>query len=177
MKKSIFNIASGAILFLANTTFVQAQKDKPEFNISNSKNLEQVVALSSASGAGSASSLNKRAVREFNKQFASVSNVTWSNIMDGFLATFHQDGSLTRAYFDRKGNPTYTVKSYDESHLDRDIRRQVKSVYFDSKITGIEEIKGGEKTVYIIHLEDETTWKKIRLEDGAMEVMEDFRKG
>jgi hypothetical protein len=52
----------------------------------------------------------------------------------------------------------------------------VKSTYYDCEITLVEEINSGTQVMYIVHLEDETTWKKVKVSDGTMEILEDFNK-
>jgi hypothetical protein len=178
MKKSILNLAAGMAVILSASSASYAQKDVPMFNIKDSKNLENVVAMASpgTSSVSGSSSMNDRAIHEFNKSFKNVANVKWSKISDGFLASFTGNRQTTRVYFDRKGILNYTVKCYDESQLPRDVRSQVKSVYYDYKITLVEEIEGGGKSTFIIHLEGEDTWKNVRIADGEMDVIEDLKK-
>lgn len=179
MKKSIFKLASGIAVFLAAGTFGYAQQDKPQFNITDTKNLENVIAISDngASAKSGSSALNERALREFNKAFKDVVNVKWSKISDGYLATFTRNMQLNRAYYDTKGRQTFTITYCEESQLPKEIRHQVRSVYYDYTIRMAEQVEGSGKTVFIVHLEGEDSWKKVRVADGEMEIMEDFKKG
>jgi hypothetical protein len=179
MKKSILKLASGIAVFLAAGSFGYAQQDKPQFSISNAKSLENVIAISDngANAKSGSSALNERALREFNKSFKDVVNVNWSKISDGFLATFTRNTQLNRAYFDKKGHQTYIITYCEEGQLPKDIRNQVRSVYYDYTIKMAEKVEGSGKTAYIVHLEGEDSWKKVRVADGEMEILEDFKKG
>ncbi|HSZ86240.1 MAG TPA: hypothetical protein VK787_09430, partial [Puia sp.] len=108
--------------------------------------------------------------------FKGVSNVSWYTIADGFGATFTQNENLNRAYYDKKGNLTFTITYYNGKKLPHDIRAIVKGTYYDCEIPLVEEIHGGNQVVYIVHLEDETTWKKVKVSDNGMELMEDLNK-
>jgi hypothetical protein len=62
--------------------------------------------------------------------------------------------------------------------LARNVRAQIKSTYYDYKIFIIQEIEIPERpTTYIVNLQGDADWKKVKLWQGEMEVMEEFRKG
>jgi hypothetical protein len=53
----------------------------------------------------------------------------------------------------------------------------IKSQYYDYKITLVEEIVQTLKPlVYVVHMEDATTLKNIRVSDREMEVVEEYKK-
>jgi hypothetical protein len=80
---------------------------------------------------------------------------------------------------DKKGRLLYSVKRYSESQLPKEIRSLVRSQYYDYNIAGVEEITipGVEKSIYIVHLEDETTLKIVKVTDGEMEVTASYVRG
>jgi hypothetical protein len=80
--------------------------------------------------------------------------------------------------YDSRGDLNFVMKYYDESHLARDVRARIKSVYFDYKIFIVQEIESPEHpTVYIVNLQGDTDWKKIKLCDGEIEILEEYKKG
>jgi hypothetical protein len=61
--------------------------------------------------------------------------------------------------------------------MPRDVRGMVKSEYYDYTITVVEEIEERMKPlVYVVHLEDSTTLKNIRVCERDMEVIEEYKK-
>jgi len=46
-------------------------------------------------------------------------------------------------------------------------------IYFTQMV---EEIKAHQQTVYLVHMQDEFTWKILRISDGEMSIIEDFNK-
>jgi hypothetical protein len=61
--------------------------------------------------------------------------------------------------------------------MPRDIRGIVKSQYYDYTITVVDEIEERMKPlVYVVHLEDSTTLKYVRVCDREMEVLEEYKK-
>jgi hypothetical protein len=52
----------------------------------------------------------------------------------------------------------------------------VKSNYYDYTITVVQEITLHSQTIYLVHMQDETTWKVLKVADGEMSIIEDFNK-
>jgi hypothetical protein len=119
-----------------------------------------------------------KAVRDFVSRFHDVDNATWHKSGRHFIAVFTRDSTQTRAVYNSMGHLEYIMKYYEEPKLKRDIRAIVKSTYYDYKIFIIQEIeKPDEQPVYIVNLQGETDWKKVKVYNGEMEVLESFKKG
>jgi hypothetical protein len=70
-----------------------------------------------------------------------------------------------------------TIPSYPEEFLPYAVRGRVKSTYyFDYTINRAEEIQINNKTVYIIHIEDKSGFKLLRVCDDEMEVIKELNK-
>ena len=123
--------------------------------------------------------INARALKEFSKAFKTATNASWYEIPggSGFVAKFKQDGIDTRVNYDRKGRWTGTILTYTEAHLPKDVRHMVKSNYYDYNIFLVQEVKVGDKTAYLVKIEDEKTFKTIRVVDGEMDEFESYKKG
>lgn len=123
--------------------------------------------------------INARARKEFSKTFKAITNASWYEMAGGggFVAKFKQDGIETRVNYDRKGRWTGTILTYSEAHLPRDVRHIVKSNYYDYAIILVQEVKVGDKTAYLVKIEDEKTFKTIRVVDGEMDEYESYKKG
>jgi hypothetical protein len=84
-----------------------------------------------------------------------------------------------RVEYDVRGNWSATEKDYFEAKLDRDVRKVVKRVYFDYTITSIREIITNTfftTPIYIIHIEDEKSFKNVAVYDGEMSVVDQYLK-
>jgi hypothetical protein len=116
-----------------------------------------------------------KAERDFLKSKKQVENVKWYEESNGYFVYYTNNGNKGRSFYDTKGNLIYNILSYQEQSLPHDIRDQVKSAYyFDYKITSVEEIQMQGKTIYIVHLTDNKTWKIVRIYDGEMEVIQEY---
>jgi len=120
--------------------------------------------------------VNIKAVRDFAKSFKDVENVHWYTVPDGAMVYFTERGIKSRAGYDKKGNWLYCMRSYAEQHLPKEIRAQVKSIYYDYAITWVNEITYGRQALYVVHIQDEFCWKNIRISEDEMETMETFEK-
>lgn len=118
-----------------------------------------------------------KAVRSFKNSWQYIDNESWYQVPDGFRARFTQDGVLCLVTYNKKGNWLSTMRQYDETKLDKDVRSEVKSVYYDYNIILVEEIELPLKPLtYVIHLEDKDHFLNVRVCDREMEVMTEINK-
>lgn len=119
-----------------------------------------------------------KAVRDFVTRFDDVDNATWHRSGRYYIAVFTKDSVQTRAVYNSMGYLDYVMKYYQEPKLKKEVRAIIKSTYYDYKIFIIQEIdKPNEQPVYIVNLQGDTEWKKVKLHAGEMEVLESFKKG
>jgi len=123
-----------------------------------------------------ANDVNQKATRDFKKSFKDVNNEKWYSIKNGFLAEFSLNTSKNRVVYDKKGNWRFTVSYYDEKNLPAEIRAIVKPVYYDYSISRVEEVHTENKIIYIVHVQNESSLKTLRVCEGEMDLIEDFPK-
>jgi len=121
--------------------------------------------------------LNAKAVRDFQMRFRKVENARWFSDQNGFMSYFIQNGYGNRVFYDKKGHWQFSLILYSEDQLPVDLRACVKSRYFDLAITLIEEVQTNNGMVYIVHLEDKSNIKILRLSsDAEMEILQELIK-
>ncbi|HEY8894335.1 MAG TPA: hypothetical protein VIM79_05955 [Niastella sp.] len=121
--------------------------------------------------------INVRAMRDFVTRYGDVDNAMWHKSNGNYVAVFFRDSVQYRTVYSGRGDLSFIMKYYEEKQMPRNIRAQVKSTYYDYKIFVIQEIEVPDHpTVYIVNLQGDTDWKKVKLCQGEMEVMEEFRK-
>lgn len=122
--------------------------------------------------------VNVRAMRDFVGRYGDAADAVWHQTNTNYVAVFTRDSVQYRVIYTNRGDLSYTMKYYEEKKLARNIRAQVKSTYYDYKIYIVQEIEMPDRpTIYIINLQGDTDWKKVRLCQGEMEVMEEYKKG
>lgn len=122
--------------------------------------------------------INVRAMRDFVSRYGDVPDAVWHRTKDCFIAVFFRDSIQYRVIYTSRGDLGFIMKYYEERRMARNIRAQVKSTYYDYKIFIVQEIESpNHPTVYIVNLQGDTDWKKVKLFQGEMEVMEEFNKG
>jgi len=123
--------------------------------------------------------INVSAIRDFMRRFKEPVNTRWFNIHGkGFIARFEQPGVTCRVSYTIRGQWVYTIRCYHEKQMPHNIRHLVKSTYYDYSITGIDEVEqyNLSNLVYVIYLEDDTSYTTLRVCDGEMDVMETLTK-
>ena len=134
---------------------------------------------SASTSAVSVDAISSKALKDFNKTFAGVSTAKWYIVNAGFTTKFTQNDIQFRVDYDKKGNWTGTMKSYDEKKLSRDVRATVKSVYYDYSIKWVKEITVPNYPniiVYVIHIDDEKSFKNLQVIDGEITILEAYDK-
>ena len=120
--------------------------------------------------------VNAKVAKHFKKEHPQAMQESWYTFKDGYAARFNEGGALQMEGYSRKGNWQYTIVYTDEKKLPANIRSLVKSVYYDYEITFVEEITVHAQKIYLVYVQDSTTWKVLRVTDDEMVIMDDFNK-
>jgi hypothetical protein len=122
--------------------------------------------------------INVRAMRDFVNRYGDAADALWHQTNNNYVAVFVRDGIQHRVIYTSRGDLSYVMKYYEESNMPRNIRAQIKSTYYDHKIFIVQEIESPDHpTIYIVNLQGDGEWKKVKLCQGEMEVLEDHKKG
>ena len=119
--------------------------------------------------------INTKAVKHFTSNYA-AKNVTWVKAKEGFIANFTDNGYHNLVSYDTKGRWDHTIIYYDEKGLPRDVRADVKRVYFDFDIFCAEEIHIEDQVIYLVHIQDEKTIKIIRVINDEIDEYKSLNK-
>jgi hypothetical protein len=178
MKKQFFRYIPGLIPAIALFTSVNAQVAKADLELNLKEYIfNEAKANLAITNEGNTANINARALKDFNKNFKNAEKADWFQIKNGFVAKFKKDGVETKAYYDQKGRWSATIRTYGEDKLPKDVRKMVKSTYYDYSIFIVNEVTVGDKTAYLVKIQDAETLKTIRVADGEMDIYEDYIKG
>jgi hypothetical protein len=80
-------------------------------------------------------------------------------------------------FYDKKGHWQYSLIFFGQDKLPRDVRAAVRSTYYDLNITLVEEVQTIDAKVFIVHLEDKSNIKILKVnEQCEMEIMQELTK-
>jgi len=176
MKLSTLPLLIGSV-FALTSVVASAQPELKKQDLKDVATLETAPATASPNTMASLRNIPIKAVRSFRNSWLHVDNESWYEVPDGYRARFTEDRILYLVTYNRNGKWLSTTRQYDETKLDRTVRAQVKSVYFDYNILLVEEIELPMKPLtYVIHMEDKTSFKNIRVCDQEMEVLTEIIK-
>jgi len=100
----------------------------------------------------------------------------WYKTREGFLAEFDQAGREGQYFYDHKGNLLYSILTFGEKGLPEEVRRMVRSTYYDYSIGWVKQVNAVQDFSYIVHVENETSWKDVVVQDGEMREWHAFEK-
>ncbi len=171
--KKVLNSTLAIILITAMVNSASAQ--------GNSQSQKMIIESPSANSAVTANAItstdvNSKAVKDFQKSYKNAASAIWYPNGKGFTVRFHENGTKTSVDYDKKGNWKSTVSYYGEDKMTKDLRKQIKSTYYDYTINQVIEIHTLDGSGFIVQLEDEKTFLNIRVVDGTMDVYETIHK-
>jgi hypothetical protein len=120
------------------------------------------------------------AVKDFMKRYSTATDVKWLTTDDGGLvAKFNESSVQNTVAYNKAGNWVHTIRRYYETDMPKNVRAIVKSVYYDYTILRIEEITGAKNNslVFVVHVQDDTTLKILRICDNEMNVLHEYIRG
>jgi hypothetical protein len=169
MKKTIFPIA---LTMSAISLMSYGQNTIASLRFSNRPSAE-----AAAANMFSRDEVNSKAVKNFLRSFKNASGEKWYKVNDQLIATFTSDNVDYRVDYDKKGNWLHTIRTYDETKMQEDLRHVVKSTYYDYEINLVHEIESPRvPATYIVQLVGKTKLINLRICDGEMEEWQKFDK-
>lgn len=118
-----------------------------------------------------------RATRDLWERVGDKKNESWYKLPEGYLATYREEGVDSRFVYDQRGRWVYTMLTYTEKEMSKDLRRSIKSVYFDYSIGWVKEVRQGEDLLYVVHVEDSKEWLDLAVrQDGHIEILKEVDK-
>ena len=132
--------------------------------------------FSNAASADKKAVLNAKAVKIIKRSYRNISEENWFQLETGYMVKFIKDNIPTKVYFNKKGNWIGTIRKMNEKEVPKDIRGMIKSNFSEYKINLFQEITVDIHIVYISYLENEEGFKNVRICDGEMDIMNEFKK-
>jgi hypothetical protein len=117
-----------------------------------------------------------RATRDFWQRAGGQKEEQWYKSARGYVAEYEAGPVKARYVYTQKGDWAYSILTYGEKGLPEEVRRQVRSNYYDYAIRWVKEVNEGEAVVYVVHLEDEASWKDVAVQEGEMRVLKAMAK-
>jgi hypothetical protein len=122
------------------------------------------------------SEINIKALRDFTQSFKKVEDVRWCKTPNGAVVYFRENGLAAKSVYDDKGDWLYNIRAYTEDNLPKEVRSQVRGIFYDFSVSSVNEITVDLKIIYMVYLEGKTSWKIIRVCDGEIETTDEFEK-
>ena len=169
MKKFLFALVPVTVLTLISLNPGNAQSinnPDPGYN----ENPIEINKTAAAYNQGS-ESISPKALRNFSKVYTGVAGQRWIKIKEGFLVRFDFNGIVNSVFYENRGNWEFSLKGYHEDKLPFEVRDAVKRKYYDYSIFYVEELENIDShgiPTYIIHIEDKSCVKLVRVYNGQM---------
>jgi hypothetical protein len=162
MKTQIISRISGCLLSIlfASSSFAQSN----------------YIALSPIAISGVNLKVSEKIQTGFYKSFTGAENVKWYEQDKKILATFSMNEMNHRTLLSKKGVVIYHISYGSEKNLPAEVRKIVKSTYFDYKITMAVKVEEKNRAIWVVDMEDDKTLITVRVEDNEMEEVRKLQK-
>ena len=161
MKKMIITFLCGSIAITGfQSTYAQDDtfKELPSITVSANTNV------------------NARVEKAFTRTFPGSSNLRWYQVDKNFLVKFIKDDQENKAVFSKSGSLVYHIKYGNEKNLPDDVRKLIKSTYFDQSITRVLQITQDRRNIWSVSMEDPKDYIWVKVEDMELEETERYQK-
>lgn len=119
--------------------------------------------------------VHTKAEINFTKTYKNAMDITWYHLNDKrLMVRFFDNDVQTKIFYNKQGSNVAMIRYYTEDKLPGEVRRQVKSTYYDFNIFLVIEVTVGNQTAYLVKIEDKACTKTIRVMNGEMDVIEEF---
>ena len=162
MKKLFISFLAGSLAISA-TQFIHAQ----------TQNFKELPAITVTAGT---TNVSARVSKAFSQLFPDASNMRWYQLDQKFLVKFIENDQENKALFGKGGSLIYHIKYGEEKHLPTDVRRIIKSTYFDQSITRVLKVNQDQRNIWVVSMEDPKDYIWVRVEDNEMEETQRLHK-
>lgn len=173
MKTKIISLGCSLFLMLnTNVSFSQApaKRNDPNNTLATSLGGPRIISNSGTE------MINRKIEKNFIGYFTGVTDESWSMAGKDFHCRFYINGILSDALFTKNGSLVYVVMHGNEKDMPSDVRKIVKSTYFDYTIIKAIEVKQNHEDIWIVKMKENLDHVTVRVEDGRMEVVEQFKE-
>jgi len=120
--------------------------------------------------------ISSKAMRSFVSTYWNATDPKWVKYSGGYVVYFLRDSIRYKVYYTTDGDVQCTIRQFSVEDMPRDIRQMVKNAYADYSIFQVNEVTSLQRTRYEIKIEDDDSFKELKIDDKGMEVTNAFRK-
>jgi len=114
--------------------------------------------------------------KSFGNYFTGAYDSRFYKINKDYLAKYMLNDQQNRALFTKRGNLVYHISYGYEKNLPEELRKQVKTSYYDYSITKAVKVTEADRLIWVVSLENDKRFLLVRLEDGEMEEVQQLDK-
>lgn len=135
-----------------------------------------VIALSSFSAVAGEGNVNQKVLDAFKTEFATATEVTWTEGDNFYKATFNYNGKYVFAYYDANAELLGMTRYLSPVDLPLFLQNGLKKNYEGYWISDLFEVAKSERTNYYITIENADTKLVLKSEDNSWSTFSNPKK-
>lgn len=116
-----------------------------------------------------------KVIRSFLHSFTGATEVKWSLDNGRYFASFNQNNKLCKALFDGTGGLIFSLRYGTEKDLPRDVRKLIKSTYFDYAIDVVTEVDTMDRKAWVVNLSDSDNLIVVSVQEGSLQELHHYK--
>lgn len=121
--------------------------------------------------------INIHAFRHFRKRYPAVTGETWLKTEGGYTVSFKVGDQRNQVRFDARGGFQYALKYYAGKDISSELSGLISRKFHGYDIDVVTEITNGEKTFYLVKIENRSSVKTLSVSEGKVEIFEELING
>ncbi|HTQ27109.1 MAG TPA: hypothetical protein VMI35_03240 [Puia sp.] len=114
--------------------------------------------------------------KAFEASFPDAENPAWYKLDKNYLVKFMTKDQSNRALYKNNGMLIYHIRYGHEQNLPDDVRKIVKSSYYDYSIMSVIYVNQDQRDIWVVNVEDSQKIILVRVENGEIEEVEKYNK-
>jgi len=159
MKKLVILLLAGVVMLFVETKSASAQIKLEEIEIF---------------GTTKKATISEKVTKSFDRFFKDAESPKWYMANKQIIVNFIMNDQRNKAVFEKNGRLIYHLVFGVEDQMPADVRKVVKSKYFDYKINSTVKVNTEGRSIWIVNISDPKEIMVLRVEDGTMDVMDKF---
>jgi hypothetical protein len=120
--------------------------------------------------------INVKLYKDFSRYFPTASDIRTTTDKYNIMVNCEVNGVKTRVNYNNNGRWVSTLRMMETAQLPEDLTNDITEAYPGYKVSRGKEVIVGPHSAYLVDIENEITFRTVRIIDGEFDIYEEFRK-
>ena len=124
----------------------------------------------------STAAMNEKVKKAFEQEYKDARIASWYKMDKNTMIKFVLNDIVQRILYNEKGQQIYHLSYYEEKTMPGDIVKLIRKSYATYTISQAINVKQDNRDIWVVTVENKSTYYFVRVEDGETELVETMEK-